>query len=112
MYGTVDNPSYSWDGEERKDRAKEYRKNEKIQAKSILKTAFGFYEKDTSVKEYAPIVFPKEDIKIHFGPSNKQVPSNQKKKRSDSKIKKTLNTWKIEQEKEQGSSVKIAVNGS
>ncbi|MFZ9611727.1 MAG: AsmA-like C-terminal region-containing protein [Crocinitomicaceae bacterium] len=112
MYGTVDNPSYSWDGEERKDRAKEYRKNEKIQAKSMLKAEFGFFGKDTSVKEYVPKVFPKEEIKIHFGPSNKQVPPNQKKKRSDSKLKKTLNTWKIEQEKEQGSSVKIAVNGS
>jgi hypothetical protein len=111
MHGTLDKPIYEWDSEGRKVQAKEYRQEEKAQAKSILKAEFGFFQKDSTVKAYIPKDVPKEDLKIKFGPASKQEFMEEKKQTKDSKLKKTLNTWKEQQEKEQQSGVKLGSGG-
>lgn len=111
MHGTLEKPIYEWDSEGRKVQAKEYRKEEKAQAKSMLKAEFGFFQKDSTVKAYIPKDVPKEDLKIKFGPASKQEFMEEKKQTKDSKLKKTLNSWKEQQEKEQQSGVKLGSGG-
>jgi hypothetical protein len=111
MHGSLDNPIYEWDTAGRKAQAKEYRQEEKSQAKSILKAEFGFFQKDSTVKTFAPKDFPKEDLKIKFTPSSKQEFLEEKKQKKDSKLKKTLNSWKEQQEKEKQSGVKLGLGG-
>ncbi|MEY3844163.1 MAG: hypothetical protein RL293_585 [Bacteroidota bacterium] len=111
MHGTLEKPIYEWDSEGRKVQAKEYRQEEKAQAKSMLKAEFGFFQKDSTVKAYIPKDVPKEDLKIKFGPASKQEFMEEKKQTKDSKLKKTLNTWKQQQEKEQQTGVKLGSGG-
>jgi hypothetical protein len=111
MHGTLDKPIYEWDSEGRKVQAKEYRKEEKVQAKSMLKAEFGFFKKDSTVKAYIPKDVPKEDLKIKFGPASKQEFMEEKNQTKDSKLKKTLNSWKEQQEKEKQSGVKLGSGG-
>jgi len=111
MHGTLEHPIYEWDDEGRKAQAKEYRQEEKVQAKSMLKAEFGFFNKDSTVKAYVPKDVPKEDLKIKFGPASKQEFMEEKKQTKDSKLKKTLNSWKEQQEKEQQSGVKLGSGG-
>jgi hypothetical protein len=111
MHGTLEKPIYEWDSEGRKVQAKEYRKEEKVQAKSMLKAEFGFFQKDSTVKAYIPKDVPKEDLKIKFGPASKQEFMEEKKQTKDSKLKKTLNSWKEQQEKEKQSGVKLGSGG-
>jgi len=51
MAGTVDNPSYSIDKGEMKATFKENRKEEKQTMKSVLKSEFGLFKKDSTVKQ-------------------------------------------------------------
>jgi hypothetical protein len=111
MHGTLEKPIYEWDSEGRKVQAKEYRQEEKAQAKSMLKAEFGFFQKDSTVKAFIPKDVPKEDLKIKFGPASKQEFMEEKKQTKDSKLKKTLNAWKEQQEKEQKSGVKLGSGG-
>jgi hypothetical protein len=111
MHGTLEKPIYEWDSEGRKVQAKEYRQEEKAQAKSMLKAEFGFFQKDSTVKAFIPKDVPKEDLKIKFGPASKQEFMEEKKQTKDSKLKKTLNSWKEQQEKEQKSGVKLGSGG-
>ena len=111
MHGTLEKPIYEWDSEGRKVQAKDYRKEEKVQAKSMLKAEFGFFKKDSTVKAYIPKDVPKEDLKIKFGPASKQEFMEEKKQTKDSKLKKTLNSWKEQQEKEKQSGVKLGSGG-
>jgi hypothetical protein len=111
MYGTLDKPIYEWDKEGRKAQAQAYRAEEKVQAKSMLKSEFGFFQKDSTVKAYVPKDVPKEELKIKFGPASKQEFLDEKKQTKDSKLKKTLNSWKEQQEKEQQSGVKLGNGG-
>lgn len=111
MHGTLEKPIYEWDSEGRKVQAKEYRKEEKVQAKSMLKAEFGFFQKDSTVKAYIPKDVPKEDLKIKFGPASKQEFMEEKKQTKDSKLKKTLNSWKEQQEKDKQSGVKLGSGG-
>ncbi len=111
MHGTLEKPIYEWDSEGRKVQAKEYRQEEKAQAKSMLKAEFGFFQKDSTVKAFIPKDVPKEDLKIKFGPASKQEFMEEKKQTKDSKLKNTLNSWKEQQEKEQKSGVKLGSGG-
>lgn len=107
MHGTLDNPIIEWDDVSRKEQAKENREQAKEDAKSILKTEFGLFKKDTSVKVYVPKDVPKEDLKIQFGPATKQEFIEEKKQKKDSKLKKTLDNWKKQQEEEGKSGFKV-----
>ena len=111
MHGTLDKPIYAWDTEGRKAQAKEYRQEEKSQAKSMLKAEFGFFQKDSTVKSFVPKDVSKEELKIKFGPASKQEFMEEKKQPKDSKLKKTLNSWKEQQEKGQQTGVKLGPGG-
>lgn len=107
MHGTLDNPIIEWDNSSRKEQAKENREQAKKDAKSILKSEFGLFQKDTSVKVYVPKDVPKEDLKIQFGPATKQEFIEEKKQKKDSKLKKTLEGWKLQQEQEKKTGFKV-----
>lgn len=107
MHGTLENPIIEWDDVSRKEQAQENREQAKEDAKSILKTEFGLFKKDTSVKVYVPKDVPKEDLKIQFGPATKQEFIEEKKQKKDSKLKKTLDNWKKQQEEEGKSGFKV-----
>ena len=107
MHGTLDNPIIEWDNTSRKEQAKENREQAKQDAKSILKSEFGLFQKDTSVKVYVPKDVPKEDLKIQFGPATKKEFIEEKKQKKDSKLKKTLDGWKQQQEQEEKAGFKV-----
>ena len=108
MYGTFDNPIIEWDQKSRKEASKENREEAKKDAKSILKSEFGLFKNDTTVKIYVPKDVPQEDLKIQFGPATKtELKEEQKKIKKDSKLKKTLQNWKDQQKKEEEEGFKI-----
>ena len=101
MFGDVYNPTIIWDQEAKKTQAKENREEAKKEAKSILKTEFGMFKNDTSVKTYQPAKKPKEEIIIEFGNTKKDAPIEEpKKQKKDSKLNNTLKKWKEEAEKD------------
>lgn len=99
MHGTLENPIIEWDKTSSKEQAKQNREEAKQEAKSILKSEFGLFKNDTSVKTYVPKDLPKEDLKIKFGPATKEeFKEEQEKQKKDSKLKNTLQKWKQQQE--------------
>lgn len=107
MHGTLDKPIIEWDKTSRKEQAKQNREEAKKDAKSILKSEFGLYKNDTTVKEYKPEEMPKEELKIHFGPATKEEFNEVKKEKKDSKLKKTLKNWKEQQNQESEEEFKV-----
>ena len=107
MHGTLDKPLIEWDKTSRKEQAKQNREEAKRDAKSILKSEFGFFKNDTTVKEYKPQEIPKEDLKIHFGPTTKEEFNDVKKQKKDSKLKRTLKNWKDQQNQEDEDDFKV-----
>ena len=99
MFGNMDNPTVQWDESAKKQQAKENREAAKQDAKSILKSEFGLFKNDTTVKNFKAIEKPKEELKIEFGPEKPET-QKQKEPKKDSKINKTLNKWKQEAGKE------------
>jgi len=99
MHGTLENPIIEWDKTSSKEQVKQNREEAKQEAKSILKSEFGLFKNDTSVKTYVPKELPKEDLKIKFGPATKEEFQEEKEKqKKDSKLKNTLQKWKQQQE--------------
>lgn len=100
MYGNMDNPKIEWDESAKKQQAKENREKAKQDAKSILKTEFGLFQKDSTVKNYTPISKPKEELQLDFDSDKKHDNQDAKKeeKKKDSKIKNTLDKWKKQSE--------------
>jgi hypothetical protein len=111
MYGTLDRPIIEWDKTSRKEQAKQNREEAKKDAKAILKSEFGFYKNDSTVKQYVPEEVPKEDLKIHFGPATKEEFNEVKKQKKDSKLKKTLQNWKDQQKQEDDEGFKVGKGG-
>ncbi len=108
MHGNLDNPIIEWDKKSRKEQIQQNRLDAKNDAKSILKTEFGLFKNDTSVKIYVPQDVKQEELKIQFGPATKtEMKEEQKKNKKDSKIKKTLQNWKEQQKKEEEEEFKI-----
>ena len=52
MYGNIDNPTIEWDKQSRKETTKENMAKEKEDVKSLLKSEFGLFKNDTTVKSY------------------------------------------------------------
>jgi hypothetical protein len=111
MHGSLDNPIIEWDKTSRKEQAKQNREEAKKDAKSILKSEFGLFKNDTTVKEYKPQEMPKEELKIHFGPATKEEFNEVKKEKKDSKLKKTLKNWKEQQNQEEQEGFKVGKSG-
>ena len=110
MTGDIYDPTLEWDREQQKQSAKEYRQEEKKQIKEMLKTEFGVFKNDTTVKEYKEEEAPKEEIKIDWNPTtgsedNEKKPEQEKEKdkpeKKESKLKKALERLKQQQKKEE-----------
>ena len=101
MFGNMDNPTIEWDQDAKKEQARENRDAAKQDAKSILKTEFGLFKNDSTVKTYQPIKQQKEELKMEFGPGKKEEPiQDTKKVKKDSKFSNALKKMKEESEKE------------
>ena len=110
MYGSLENPKIEWDKTAKFDQVQLTILEEKQTVKSILKSEFGLFKKDSTVNTYVPKEVPKEEIKINFNPKIKgdKTPENNpvkdEKPNKDPKIKKNLQKWK-EQENEDNEDV-------
>jgi len=105
MYGSIDNPTIVWDKTSKKEQAKENREAAKQEAFSILKSEFGLFKNDTTVKGYQPKVQgPHEELRIEFGKEESIDPVEEKKKTNKLKqsLKEKMDKLKQQQEKEKG----------
>lgn len=106
MYGPLENPKIEWDKSAKFDQVQLNLLEAKQEAKSILKSEFGFFRKDSTVNLYVPKEVPKEEIKINFNPKIKgennpvNLPVKDEKPNKDPKIKKNLQKWKGQQEED------------
>ena len=101
MYGSMDNPTIEWDKQSRKEMSKANREAEKADVKSILKSEFGLYKNDSTVKGYIKTNVPKEELIIQFDPVN-QIDTliEVKKPKKDTKVSRALDKWKKQAEAE------------
>jgi hypothetical protein len=104
MTGTLTNPVYKHNEEQRKEDRKEYNEQEVLNAKAMLQKEFGLFKKDTTLKIKET---PREDVKFlyEWDEDKKNVQQKQdstkapdNKKRMD----KLKNKLKIEEEQKQG----------
>lgn len=98
MYGNIDNPTIEWDKQSRKETTKENIAKEKEDVKSILKSEFGLFKNDTTVKSYVHEKNPpKEEMIIEFNPDNTVEPIiEEKKPKKDGMIGNLLKKFKEE----------------
>ncbi|MCE2711663.1 MAG: AsmA-like C-terminal region-containing protein [Cryomorphaceae bacterium] len=99
MYGNVENPTIIWDKQSRKEQVKENLTEEKETVKSMLKSEFGLFGKDSTVRNYQEKERPKETIKVELDPAEEARPEDKKPKK-DSKLRNTLKNWKQEADKD------------
>ena len=101
MYGDFYNPTIKWDFDSWKANIKKYNEQEKKDLKSMLKTEFGVFKNDTSVKTYIKTNQPHEELIIEFDPVNGiDTVIENKQPEKDKKMPKFLKKWKQEAEKE------------
>ena len=70
MYGDLDDPNIEWDKVSNKEHKKEIREVAKRDSKSILKSEFGLFKNDTTVKAYIQERRPHEILEIDLNPAN------------------------------------------
>lgn len=109
MYGDIDNPTIEWDKQSRKETTKENIAIEKENVKSLLKSEFGLFKNDTTVKQYVKEKNPpKEEMIIEFDPDNSVDPViEEKKPKKDSKINRMLEKMKQESEANKKESIEF-----
>lgn len=103
MYGPMDSPTIVWDGQSKKEQAKENREAAKQEAMSILKTEFGLFKKDSTIKGYEPKVKqPHEELRLNFDKEETIDPAEEKKRTNKTleKLKEKTKKLKQQQEKE------------
>lgn len=103
MHGTMDFPIIEWDKQASKEERKEYNETEKANFKSMLKSDFGMYNNDTTVKTYTKNPKQKETIELDYG--DEPDPDAKEKKTKDGKFSK----WMKKQEEDQKGKKKIEV---
>ena len=102
MYGPIDNATIEWDWDSFKKNIKAYNEQEKKDIKSMMKSEFGLYKNDTTVKQYVKVQRPHEDLIIQFDPINSlDTVIEGRKPEKDKKLPKFLQKWKKEAEKEE-----------
>jgi hypothetical protein len=98
MFGNLSNIQMAWDQAARKAYKKEQREQEKQDIKSMLKSEFGLFKKDTTVQKYQPSSKPKEQIEIDFG-NEGEKDVEEKKSEINTKFKKLRKKNEDEKEK-------------
>lgn len=96
MYGNLDDPTIEWDKESNKERRKQDKELAVNDAKSILKSEFGLFKKDTTVREYVREKFKREEINIEFNPVEGNDTLLDQKPVKDGKAKQWFNKLKQE----------------
>ena len=81
MFGTLNQLQFAWDGEAKKAHKQEQREQQKQDVKSMLKSEFGMFKKDTTIQTYQKTQAPKERIELDFGDETPETPNVEKKKR-------------------------------
>jgi len=101
MYGDLNNPTIEWDKDARKENTKAYNQQEKENLKSILKSEFGLFKKDTTVRQFIKTKDVHESVEIDFDAKEELNPfvGDDKPKR-DKKEDGLLNKWRQEAEKD------------
>jgi hypothetical protein len=105
---------FKCDRSPRSDQFKTTLPEEKTTVKSILKSEFGLFKKDSSIITFQAKEEIKEEIKVNFNPKVKTekpavIPKEQKPKKEE-KIKKNLQHWK-EQEEEENENIIVVGKG-
>lgn len=105
MFGKLDNPTIIWDKTSRKDVSQQNREDAKIEAKSILKSEFGLFKKDSTVSKYRPKQQEHEVLQIDFGKDEKvnhyeETKQLEKEKKGLKKLGETFKNQKKEEEEE------------
>lgn len=101
MYGDLYNPSIEWDKASNKEHKKEMREVAKRDAKSILKSGFGLYKNDTTVKEYVQERVQRDEIIVHDDLIDEiEDLKKQEKPKKSSKFNKWLENEKAKAKKE------------
>jgi hypothetical protein len=103
MTGSLDDPIYSLDKKERQEEVKENLNKDKQDIKSMLKTDFGLFKKDSTVqkvernnKEEVDFIFYEEDVEEEQTTNDKPV-----KKKNKSRIGKFFDELKPDEKKEE-----------
>jgi hypothetical protein len=107
MYGNADNPTIVWDKQSRKEQVKENLEQEKETVKSMLKSEFGLFGKDSTVRDYQEKDRPKETIKVETGVPAEEPKQEDKRSKKDSKLKNTLKNWKQEADKDKQEKIEL-----
>ncbi len=81
MYGTMDNPIVEWDKASSKEDRQQYNDQEKTNLKSMLKSDFGLFGKDTTVKKFQEVNRPKEVLEVKYGKDTTDVDEFVKEKK-------------------------------
>lgn len=81
MFGTLSKLQFVWDSDAKKAYKQEQRDQQKQDIKSVLKSEFGLFKKDSSVQTFQKVNGPREIITIDFGDENPPAPNVEKKKR-------------------------------
>ncbi len=98
MYGNIEDPTIEWDKETNREKRQEKIEQEKQDAKSILKTEFGLFKNDSTVKTYVEEKRPREEIKVSFDALEANDSIIRQKTKKDSKLNRMLDKWKTESE--------------
>jgi len=112
--GHLDNLNFSWDKGAHKEQVKENLKEEKEEIKAMLKSEFGLFKKDSTVKKYEPKQAAKEEIKITFGQKSTQQdpkPEDKQKEKKEGLLKKTMKSWKSAEEEEEKQVTTFKIGG-
>lgn len=101
MFGSIDEPQFSLDSDERKNDIKESLANEKSTLKSMLKTEFGLFQKDSTVKSIAPdnkkeveFIYYETDVE------NEEMDTTGKKDKNKKRTNNFFNKLKTESEQD------------
>ena len=99
MYGSLDNPTIEWDKVSNREKRKEYNESEVQSTKSMLKSEFGLFKNDTTVKTFIQEKREHEVLEVEFNPVDQNDTLMEfTKPKKDSKARKLLNKWKEESE--------------
>ena len=110
MYGDLDNPTIEWDQTARKDQARENRQEAKQEALSILKSEFGLFKKDTTIKAYQQKQVQREELLIEFGKDEVLTPEEIKKEKQKKQGKLSKFSEKLKQENDKDKEVEFIVD--
>lgn len=99
MYGNLYDPTIEWDKDAMKQQRKEKWEEEKQTTKSLLKSEFGLFKNDTTVKEFVPDARPKTTLEVTFDEEEADKEIIEKKPKRNFKLGDAIKRLESESEK-------------